>query len=259
MSGKFAVAREGAVSVIRFNDPATRNAITAEMARELRALVREEAARARAIVLAGDAKGFCSGANLTGGNLTGDLSKFDAGRNLEDDYNPLMLTLRDLEIPLLTAVRGAAAGVGASLALAGDIIVAGRSAFFLEAFARIGLVPDGGATWLLTHTVGRVRAMEMMLLAERIPAERAFEWGLVTRLVEDDAVEATAMELAQKLAAGPSRSLGLIRRAAWDAAESGFAETLRRERDFQKLAGQHPDFAEGVRAFVEKRPARFGG
>lgn len=248
--------RHGSVSVLRIADPATRNAMTPEMATALKLMVREEAKSARAILLAGDDKAFCSGANLTGG-MPENLADHDTGRALEDDYNPLMLTLRDLPIPIVTAVRGAAAGVGASLAVAGDIIVAGRSAYFLEAFARIGLVPDGGATWLLTRAVGRVRAMEMMLLAEKIPAEQAHQWGLVTRLVEDEQVEATAMELAQRLASGPSRALGLIRRAAWEAADSGFADTLRRERELQRLAGQSPDFAEGVAAFREKRPAKF--
>lgn len=253
------VEREGPVSVLRFADPSTRNACTADMASALRRLIKAEAQTARAIIIAGDAKAFCSGANLTGGELKGDVTKMDAGAALENDYNPLMQTIRDLEVPVVTAVRGAAAGVGASIALAGDIVVAGKSAFFLEAFARIGLVPDGGATWLLTHTVGRIRAMEMMLLAERIPAEQAHAWGLVTRLVEDDQVDATAMELAQKLAAGPTRTLALIRRAAWDAAETGFADTLRREREFQRQAGRSPDFLEGVTAFREKRAARFGG
>jgi len=157
------------------------------------------------------------------------------------------------------AVRGAAAGVGASLAMSGDIITCGRSAYFLEAFARIGLVPDGGAAWFLTRSVGRVRAMELMMLAEKLPAEKAFEWGLITRLFEDDAVEAEAMKIAQKLADGPTRALALTRQSAWAAADSSFTETLQLERVLQRDAGNHPDFAEGVAAFMEKRAARFGG
>lgn len=260
---KLRVERRGGVSVIRIDDPATMNAMTGAMARGLRALLRREAAEAGALVLAGGERAFCAGANLTGANLTGGLPEpgaaFDAGLTLEDDFNPLMETIRELEVPLVTAVRGAAAGVGASLALAGDIVVAGRSAYVLEAFARIGLVPDGGAAWLLTRAVGRIRAMEMMLLAEKIPAPQAFDWGLITRLVEDAAVEETALELAARLAAGPALALGLIRKAAWAAADSGFLETLRRERRLQRQAGSHPDFAEGVAAFREKRSARFRG
>lgn len=252
------VERDGPVSIIRLNDPKTLNSMDMPMATALRDTLRAEAAVARAVILAGGERGFCSGANLSGDIVSAE-GEVDVGLSLEDAFNPLMETIRTLPVPFLTAVRGAAAGVGASLAMVGDIIVAGRSAYFLEAFARIGLVPDGGAAWLLTRAVGRVRAMEMMLLAEKLPAEKAFEWGLVTRLADDDAVEAEAMTIAQKLAAGPTRALALTRQSAWAAADAGFTETLQLERVLQRQAGLHPDFAEGVAAFREKRPARFGG
>lgn len=256
MTQGISVEREGRVTVLRIDDPATMNSMTGDMASGLRDLLRAEAKTARALVLAGHERAFCAGANLASGDLaTGE--DMDAGETLELQFNPLMETIRDLPVPFVTAVRGAAAGVGASLAVAGDIVVAGRSAYFLEAFARIGLVPDGGATWLLTRAVGRIRAMEMMLLAEKIPAPKAHDWGLVTRLVEDDAVDATALEIATKLANGPSRALGLIRKASWAAADADFLTTLRNERAFQREAGRHPDFAEGVAAFREKRPAKF--
>ncbi|MGY6536300.1 MAG: enoyl-CoA hydratase-related protein [Pararhodobacter sp.] len=256
MSGSILIERAGAVSTLRLNDPASMNALTPQMAHELHNAITAEAQSARAIVLAGSERAFSTGANLKAA-MPADMQNFDVGQTLEEDYNPLMLAIRDLPVPLISAVQGAAAGVGASIALACDIIVAGRSAYFLEAFARIGLIPDGGATWLLNRAVGRVRAMEMMLLAEKIPAPQAHDWGLITRLTEDDAVEETAQSIAQRLARGPRRSYALIRKAAWQAADADFATALETERKLQKLAGETPDFAEGLAAFHEKRPARF--
>ena len=257
MTDAILIERTGPVTVLRLNDPATMNALTPAMAQTLRALLTSEVdAGARAIVLAGGERGFSTGANLKAA-MPEDAEGFDVGATLEEDYNPLMLAIRDLPVPLISAVRGAAAGVGASIALACDVIVAGRSAYFLEAFARIGLVPDGGATWLLTRAVGRVRAMEMMLLAEKIPAEQAHDWGLITRMTDDDAVEDTAMQLAKTLSEGPSRSYALIRKAAWSAADTDFEATLKTERRLQKQAGETPDFAEGLAAFREKRQAKF--
>ncbi|MCC6001243.1 MAG: enoyl-CoA hydratase/isomerase family protein [Pararhodobacter sp.] len=256
MSDSILIERAGAVSTLRLNDPASMNALTPQMAHELHNAITAEAQSARAIVLAGSERAFSTGANLKAA-MPADMQNFDVGQTLEEDYNPLMLAIRDLPVPLISAVQGAAAGVGASIALACDIIVAGRSAYFLEAFARIGLIPDGGATWLLNRAVGRVRAMEMMLLAEKIPAPQAHDWGLITRLTEDDAVEETAQSIAQQLARGPRRSYALIRKAAWQAADADFATALETERKLQKLAGETPDFAEGLAAFQEKRAARF--
>lgn len=256
MSDKIMVERDDAVTTLRLNDPATMNSLTPDMAHSLHELLLQEAKSARAIVLAGGERAFSAGANLKAA-IPGDTSGFDVGETLEKDYNPLMLAIRDLPVPLVSAVNGAAAGVGASIALACDIIVAGRDAYFLEAFARIGLIPDGGATWLLTRAVGRVRAMEMMLLAEKIPAPRAFEWGLITRLVDNAETEQTAQEIAQRLAQGPSHSHALIRKAAWHAADCDFETTLGNERVWQKEAGNSSDFAEGLAAFLEKRAARF--
>ena len=258
MSDKIVIERDGAVVTLRINDPASLNALTPDMAKDLHALLLAEAKTSRAIILAGSARAFSAGANLNAA-MPQDIAGFDVGLTLEQDYNPLMLAIRDLPVPVISAVRGAAAGVGASIALACDIIVAGKSAYFLEAFARIGLIPDGGATWLLTRAIGRVRAMEMMLLAEKIPAQQAFDWGLITRLEDDDAVESAALSIAQKLAQGPRRSYALIRKAAWSAADSDFETALQTERRLQKQAGETPDFAEGLAAFQQKRPARFDG
>lgn len=247
------------VATLRLDDPATLNALSGPMIEAMRTVVEGVAESARVMVLAGSDRTFCSGANLGGGSvLDATGADFDAGVVLERAVNPLMLALRDLEIPWIAAVKGAAAGVGASLALAADLIVAGESAYFLQAFRRIGLVPDGGSTWLLTRAVGRPRAMEMMLLGEKVPARQALEWGMINRVTPDDEVEATALALARGLAAGPRRALGLIRRATWSAADTDFATALKTERECQRDAGRDPDFREGVQAFLQKRPARFG-
>lgn len=259
MSDKLLVEKDGDVAVIRLNDPATMNAVTSALASELHAAIEEAGRTSRAILLGSGERAFCSGANLSGGTIQPGDPNADAGATLESHFNPLMMAIRNSAVPIVSAVRGAAAGVGSSLALSADMIVAGKSAYFMLAFARIGLVPDGGATWLLTKAAGRARAMEMMLLAEKIPAATALDWGLINRLVEDDKIDETAMELAQRLAKGPQPSIRLIRKQAWLAADSGFAEVLQAEREHQRDAGRSKDFAEGVSAFLQKRPAKFGG
>lgn len=254
-SGKLLIERNGDVCVIRFNDPATRNALGMDMAAELRDALLAAEADCGAVLLAGNDKAFCSGANLSGPKMGS--GEIDAGLVLQDTVNPLMMTIRDLSIPFITSVRGAAAGVGASLALVGDLIVASEDAYFLQAFCRIGLVPDGGSPWLLTRTAGRARAMEMMLLGERLPAAKALEWGMINRVVPSEEADATALAIAQQLANGPRLALGLIRKAGWYAADNGFGDELALERNLQRQVGKSPDFAEGVAAFLQKRPARF--
>jgi 2-(1,2-epoxy-1,2-dihydrophenyl)acetyl-CoA isomerase len=262
---KIKLAQEGDVAVITLADPATMNAIGVDMASELlKALKRSVsgASPARAILLTGEGRGFCSGANLAGGGAAGrepDVDgRPDAGDALATVYNPLVTFIRDLPVPFVTAVNGAAAGVGCSLALLGDIIVAAESAYFLQAFRRIGLIPDGGSTWLLPRLVGKARAMEMAMLGERIPAAKALEWGLINRCVPDAELVPTAMALASELAKGPA-SLGLIRQTMWAALEADWNEQLHRERTNQAIAGKTEDFAEGVAAFLQKRPAAFKG
>ncbi len=261
---KIKVTGEGAITVITLADPGTMNAAGMDLAGELLEAFKAAAvgdAAARAIVLTGEGRGFCSGANLQagpgGGKLDGD-GKPDAGAGLETVYNPLVTYIREMPVPLVTAVNGAAAGVGCSLALLGDLIVAGQSAYFLQAFRRIGLVPDGGSTYLLPRMIGKARAMEMALLGERVPAAQALEWGLVNRVVPDADLMATAMGLAQALADGPA-SLGLSRQTLWASLDSDWAEQLHRERVAQRTAGKTEDFREGVAAFLAKRPAKFQG
>lgn len=250
---------DGGVATIRLNDPATRNAITLDMLGRLDAALDEVEARARAMVLTGEGGAFCSGANLSGGmGADGDPGDFDAGLVLETHVNPLMDRLRTFGVPWISAVRGGAAGVGASLAMAGDMIVASETAFFLQAFARVGLVPDGGSSHLLVRTIGRPRAMELMLLGERLPAAQALAWGLINRVVPDAALDTEAKALADRLAGGAA-SLGTIRKIAWVAVDGDLATAMAAERSAQVGAGRSADHQEGVAAFREKRPARFTG
>ena len=255
MSDTILTETAGDVITLRLNNPAALNAMDGDMAEALHARLTEASATARAIVLAGSPRAFCAGANLAGGDLAGK----DAGATLQASFNPLMRAIKTSRVPIISAVCGAAAGIGASIALACDMIVAGRSAYFLQAFRRIGLVPDGGAALLLAHSVGRVRAMELMLLGDKLPAETALAWGLVNRVVADDAVETQAAALAVSLAAGPTVALGLIRQAAWAALSGDFETQIVLERGLQKQAGQSADCQEGVAAFLEKRVARFEG
>lgn len=261
---KIKVAREGAIAVITLSDPTTLNAAGMDLAEELTDALKQAVGgenRARAIVLTGEGRSFCSGANLVvgpgGGKLDVD-GKPDAGAGLELIYNPLVTFIKELPIPLVTAVNGPAAGVGCSLALLGDLIVAGESGYFLQAFRRIGLVPDGGSTYMLPRLIGKARAMEMTLLGEKISAQTALAWGLINRVVPDAELMATAMALAEALANGPA-SLGLTRQLIWSSMDSDWDAQLRRERLGQKVAGKTDDSVEGVAAFREKRPAQFKG
>jgi len=259
---KVAVEIHDRVGVLRLNEPATLNALSLQMVEDLNQALDALCKSVRALVLTGAGRGFCSGAALDGrlgSGLLAERSQRDAGAVLASHINPLMTRLRDLPIPWLTAVGGAAAGVGASLALAGDLVFAGESAYFLQAFARIGLVPDGGSTHMLVRTIGRVRAMELALLAERLPAAKAMEWGLVNRVVADVRLEEEALAVATRLANGPSLALGLIRRSVWHAVDATWAEALNMERELQLTAGRSADFDEGVAAFQAKRPASFNG
>ena len=254
------------LAVITLADPTTLNAASLKMARELAHAFSAIAAgqvSARAVILTGEGRGFCSGANLSGGDGPADRQadvdgKPDAGAALESVYNPLVSLLRDFPLPIVTAVNGPAAGIGCSRALLGDNVGTAQSAYFLQAFRRIGLVPDGGSTYLLPRLVGKARAMEMMLLGDKIPAATALSWGLVNRCVPDAELMATAMTIAQELAAGPA-SLSAIRKLVWNSLDADWVGQLNAERHAQKAAGKTEDFLEGVSAFLQKRPASFNG
>src|SRR5262245_10982687 len=251
---------DGKVAVLKFNHPEVLNAVGAQMLAELTSAVREvadPANGARCLLLTGEGRGFSSGANLAD-RAQGSATQ-GAGDSLRSGYHPLLLALRDLQMPIVTAVNGAAAGVGMSFAMMGDIVCASKNAFFLQAFARIGLIPDGGSTFMLPRLIGWGRALELSLLAERLPAQKAYEWGLVNRLYDDNAaLMEGAMGIARQLANGP-RSLALIRRAYWATWTNAYEQQLDLEARLQNEAGRSVDFREGVAAFLEKRDAKFKG
>ncbi|MEE4451024.1 enoyl-CoA hydratase-related protein [Novosphingobium resinovorum] len=250
----------GKVAQVRFNRPQALNALNFAMIDAMAAALDEAERQARVLVLSGNGRAFCSGADLSGGFACPAEcdEEQDCGAPLETHLNPLMARLRALHIPWISAVHGAAAGGGAALGLAGDMVLATEDAQFVMAFARIGLVPDSGIFHMLVRTIGRVRANEMMLLGGRFGGEQALEWGLVNRVVPGERLMAEALELAQRIAEGPA-SLATIRKLSWSALDEDFAAMLRVEREAQRDSGRTQDFREGVCAFLEKRPPRFTG
>jgi 2-(1,2-epoxy-1,2-dihydrophenyl)acetyl-CoA isomerase len=249
--------REGAVSIVTLNRPDVLNAFTPQMAGEIvAAMAGEVAGGVRALIVTGAGRGFCAGANLAG---VGGGGKADVLGLMENVYKPLARAFADSPVPIVTAVNGVAAGAGASLALAGDIIVAANSASFVFTFANLGLTPDVGGTWLVARGAGRVRALEMALLTGKMSAAKAERCNLVTEVVEDAALMARAREVATKLAAMPTRTLALIRQQVRAALELSFEASLEVEAVSQQAATETEDFREGMLAFAERRPPQFKG
>lgn len=245
---------------ITLNRPDSMNAWNKQLGADLLAAVREaEDDAVRAVVVTGAGRAFSSGADLRAGFDSTPEGHPDVETVLHEVYHPIIRGLRELPKPVLAAVNGPAVGIGCSLALASDLIVARESAYFLLAFVNIGLVPDGGSSLLLPERIGLARATEMAMLGERIPARKALEWGLVNRVTADDELEATVDELAARLAAGPTRAYAGIKRQfnAW--LFTRMAEQLDLEASIQQRSAASGDFLEGVQAFLEKRPAAFSG
>jgi len=255
---------KGAIAVLTLNQPDSLNAVSLTMIDDLSAaldVLCEANTEIRCLVMTGAGRAFCAGANLADGRMAENMANpdRDLGQMLETGYHPILRKLRDLPFPFITSVNGGAAGIGMSFALMGDLILAAKSAYFLQAFRHIGLVPDGGSTWLLPRLIGRARAIELSLLGEKLSAERALEWGLINRVYDDDRLMDETMALAQSLADGPTRAMGLIRKAYWQSFENTYEDQLSLERDLQRQAGRTEDFVEGVSAFIVKRKAKFKG
>ena len=256
---RMTLAYEGKVAVLKFNHPEVMNAVGKQMLGDLAECVADiRTSGARCLLLSGEGRGFCAGANLQD-DAPNDGKQRSSGSGLRASYHPILLAIKDLPMPMVSAVNGAAAGVGMSFALMADIVCASKNAFFLQAFARIGLVPDGGSTFILPRLAGWGRAVELSMLAERLPAETAHQWGVVNRLYDNpEALMQGAMEVATRLANGP-KSISLIRKLYWQTWTNSYEQQLEMEAQMQDIAGASTDFREGVAAFLEKRDASFTG
>jgi 2-(1,2-epoxy-1,2-dihydrophenyl)acetyl-CoA isomerase len=213
----------------------------------------------RVLLLTGAGRGFCAGQDLSDRAVAPGGDELDLGASLETSYNPLIRRMINLPKPIVCAVNGVAAGAGANIALAADIVLAARSARFIQSFSNIGLVPDSGGTWILPRLAGHARALGLALTGETLSAEKAEAWGLIWRTVDDDQLKAEADKLVQRLAAGPTRGLAAIKLAMRKGWQASLDEQLDLERDLQRELGRSADYKEGVAAFGEKRPPKFTG
>lgn len=251
----------GAVARVTLNRPAKLNSFTAAMHTELAdALSQVETQGARVLVLSGNGRGFCAGQDLSEREMSAGPASVDLGQTIDKYYAPLVRRLRALPMPVVVGVNGVAAGAGANLALAGgDIVIAKESASFIQPFCRLGLLPDTGGTYALPRLVGRARAMGLALLGEKLSAEQAQQWGLIWQCVPDDEFDARLRDLARHFAAAPTKGLAYTKRALNQSLDHTLDEQLDLERDLMRELGRGHDYAEGVSAFLAKRPPRFTG
>src|SRR4051812_44216661 len=255
------VSKDAGVLTITLNRPDKLNAFTPEMHQELRgAMARAyDEADVRAVLLTGAGRGFCSGADLSQRDVSPGAAPIDLAVSLGSNYNPLVRRMRELPKPIVCAVNGVAAGAGANVALACDLVLAARSASFVQAFSRLGLVPDAGGTYFLPRLAGTARAMGLALLGEKLSAEDAERWGLIWKAIDDAQLMNEALSLARTLAEGPTRAYGLIKKAMQASASNTLDAQLDMERDLQREAGVSEDYREGVAAFMQKRKPVFKG
>ena len=251
---------EQGIARLTLNRPDKLNSFTAAMHAEVRnALGRVAGEGGRVLILTGAGRGFCAGQDLNDRAVAPGGQGVDLGDSIERNYKPLVLALRNLPMPVIAAVNGVAAGAGANIALACDLVIATRSASFVQSFSKLGLVPDSGGTWFLPRLVGNARALGLALLGEKLSAEQAAEWGLIWRCVEDAQFKETVESLAAQLASAPTLGLARTKQAVYESWGRALDGQLDQERDFQRELGRSHDYTEGVAAFVGKRTATFTG
>jgi len=249
------------IAVLTLDRPDRLNSFTQAMHREVRdALDRVQTDKSvRVLLLTGAGRGFCAGQDLNDRAVEPGAPGVDLGESVEKYYAPLVMTLRTLPLPVICAVNGVAAGAGANLALACDIVLAAKSASFIEAFSKLGLIPDTGGTWALPRLVGPARAMGLAMLGERLPAEKAEQWGLIWRCVPDDALMMEAMAMAEHFAAAPTKGLAYTKKALLASSTNTLEQQLALEASMMRELGYSHDYREGVAAFIEKRQPQFKG
>jgi 2-(1,2-epoxy-1,2-dihydrophenyl)acetyl-CoA isomerase len=251
---------DGAIARLTFNRPERLNSFNTEMHAEVRAALGTlRDSPPRVLVITGAGRGFCAGQDLGDRAVAPGGAPPDLAASIEKNYKPLVLALRALPLPVIAAVNGVAAGAGANIALACDLVVAARSASFVQAFSKLGLVPDSGGTWFLPRLVGTARALGLTLLPHKLSAEQAAEWGLIWRCVEDGELAGVVDDLARELAAAPTRGLARTKQAIYEGLTRTLPQQLDVERDYQGELGHSADYAEGVAAFAAKRAPRFTG
>lgn len=255
------VNEQNGVGYLRFNRPKQLNSFNVQMHQEVAEVLKRWHSQEdiRCVVITGEGRGFCAGQDLGDRVVDPNAEAPDLGQSIEKFYNPLVKTLVNMPKPVICAVNGVAAGAGANLALACDIVIAAQSASFIQAFCRLGLVPDSGGTWFLPRVVGHARAMGLALLGDKVPAEQAKEYGMIWDVVADDELQQHVQNLAEKLATQPTFGLSLIKKAIHQSSTNTLEQQLLLERDLQRIAGRSDDYKEGVSAFMQKREPQFKG
>lgn len=249
------------VGYLTFNRPKALNSFNVDMHREVAEVLNlwTKNPDVRCVVISGEGRGFCAGQDLGDRVVDPNAEAPDLGYSIETYYNPFIKTIVNMPKPVICAVNGVAAGAGANIALACDLVIAAKSANFVQAFCRLGLVPDSAGTWFLPRTVGHARAMGLALLGDKLPAETAKEWGMIWDVVEDAELKTKVTELAERLAKQPTFGLSLIKKAIHQSSNNTFEEQMLLERDLQRIAGRSEDYREGVQAFMNKREPNFKG